>query len=110
MNNVTLALIIGVTISFCCRAGKIPDNQICFSKKLQHDKVYLRSLGNNKGVARIYFAGPKYPDCARLLDFLLLVLLVLRAALPSPTATPVIYYYDPPLSISPGYYCHGNSI
>ena len=49
--NVTIALIKGVAIEFCCGAGKILDNQICFLTSLQPDKVYLRSIGNNKGVA-----------------------------------------------------------
>ena len=97
--NVNIALIKGVTIAFCCRAGKIPDNHICFLTSLEPDKVYSRSIGNNKGVAiTIFFPARNIPIS---LDFLLLVLLVLRAALPSPTATPVMYYYDPPPSISP---------
>ena len=53
-HNVTIALIKGVRIAFCCRAGKIPDNQICFLTGLEPDKVYVRSIANNKGVAIIY--------------------------------------------------------
>ena len=63
--NVSIALIKGVTIAFCCRAGKIPDNHICFLTSLEPDKVYLRSIGNNTGVAIIHFSGTKYPDFIR---------------------------------------------
>ena len=112
--TVTIALIKGVTIAFCCRAGKIPDNHICFQTSLEPDKVYSRSIGNNKGVATTFFPARNIPIS---LHFLLLVLLVLGAALPSPTATPVTYYFDPPFHKpgsqnnflgGVGYYCHGN--
>ena len=63
--NVTIALIKGVTIAFCCRAGKIPDNQIWFLTSLEPDKVCLRSIGNNKGVAIMLLSGRKRPDFNR---------------------------------------------
>ena len=39
MPNVTIALVQRVTMAFCCRAGKIPDNQICYLTSLEPDKV-----------------------------------------------------------------------
>ena len=55
VSNVSIALINGVTIALSCWAGKIQDNQICFLTSLEPDKVYLRSIGNNKGVTIICF-------------------------------------------------------
>ena len=49
-------------MAFCCWAGKLPRNQICCLTNLSPDKIYSRSIGNNKAVAIIYFSGPKYPD------------------------------------------------
>ena len=91
--TVEIALIKGVTIVLSCRAGKIPYKQICFLTSFEPNKVYLGPNRNNTGVTIIFFPARNFPI---LLDFLLLVLLVLRAALPSPTATPDIYYCDPP--------------
>ena len=65
LSNVTIALIKGVAIAFCCRTGKIPYNQICFLTSFEPDKVYLGPNRNNKGVAIIYCSGPKFPDFTR---------------------------------------------
>ena len=92
--NVEIALIKGGTIALSCRDGKIPYNQICFLTSFEPNKVYLGPNRNNEGVRIIYFPARNIPIS---LDFLLFVLLALRAALPSPTATPVIDYCDPPL-------------
>ena len=37
--NVEIALIKGVTIAFRCRAGKIPDNQICFLTSSEPENI-----------------------------------------------------------------------
>ena len=92
-NDVAIAFIKGVTIALSCQAGKIPYNQICFLTSFEPDKVYLGPNRNNKEVAIIYCSGPKYP----LLDFLLLVLLVLRAALPSLPPPPSFIIETPSL-------------
>ena len=62
--NVAIALKKGMTILFCCWAGTIPDNQFFCLTSLEREKVYLRSIGNNEGVA-IIFSGPQYPDFTR---------------------------------------------
>ena len=61
----TIALIKGVAIAFCCRAGKILYNQICFLASFEPNKVYLGPNRDNKGVATIHFSGPEYPDFTR---------------------------------------------
>ena len=61
-STVTIALIKGVAIAYCCRAGKIPYNQICFLTSFEPDKVYLGPDRNYKGVAIKHFPGPEYPD------------------------------------------------
>ena len=64
-SNVTIALRKGVAISFCCRAGKIPYNQICLLTSFEPNKVYLGPNRNNKRVTITYFSGPEHPDVTR---------------------------------------------
>ena len=62
LGNVTIALIKGVAIVFCCRTGRIPCNQISFLTRFEPDKVYLSPNRNNKEVAIIILSGRKRPD------------------------------------------------
>ena len=59
--NVTIAIIKGVAIVFCCRTGKIPYEKICFLTSFEPNKVYL-GPNRNKGVAIILLSGRKRPD------------------------------------------------
>ena len=95
--NVTIALIKGLAMVFCCRTGKIPYKQICFLRSLQPNKVYLGPNRNNKGVAIILLSGRKRPDFNRF-----------PSTCPTSRTScstwsypcPVIYYCDPPPCVS----------
>ena len=96
--NVTIALIKGVAIAFCCRTVKIPYKQICFLTSFEPNKVYLGPNRNNKGVAITLLSGRKRPDFNRFPS-------TCPTSLTSCSAwsypCPVIYYCEPPLSVSP---------
>ena len=83
-----------MTIALRCRAGKIPDNQICFLTSSEPENIQTSPNRNNKGVAITVLSGRKHPIFT---DSLLLALLVLRAALPGSTHVPVIFITTPTL-------------
>ena len=62
VGNVEIALFLGVTIALSCRAGKIPDNQICFLTSFYPNKVYLSPNRNNRQVTIILFCSPINPN------------------------------------------------
>ena len=90
--NVTIALIKGVAIAFCCRTGKIPYKQICFLTSFEPNKVYLGRNRNNKGVARTLLSGRKRPDFNR---FPSTCPTSLTSCNTWSYPCPVIYYCDP---------------
>ena len=96
--DVTIALIKGVTIAFCCWAGKIPHNQICFLTSLEPDKVYSSPKRNNKGVAVVLLSGRKRPDSNR---FPSTCPTSLTSCSTWSYQCPIIYYCDPLPSVSP---------
>ena len=63
--TVTITLLKGVARIYSCRARKILDDQIGFLTCSEPQKLYTRSIGNNKGVAPIILSARKYLDSSR---------------------------------------------
>ena len=77
-----------MTIAFCCRPGKIPDNQIC-SLTTEPENISTSPNCNNEGVETT-------KNKSGIAIFLLLVPRVLRAALRGPQCSRHVLLRPPP--------------